>query len=191
MRLADTAATVARYNFATANDSGSYTGRNPKVWRLEASVDGENWMVVDEKATDQGPHANTTWYNGGTPYSFFVPVKAATVTGRETLGTVGVVADAALIVVDSVVASGLRADWTANGAIVGLQLISNGTLELVNVPANPPSEFIVPFPEGSTFSGSVKNWRVMMNGEEHTELMVSLVNGNICVRRKGLTVFIR
>ncbi len=188
MRLADAAAAVARYNIATANDSGSYSSRNPKAWMLEASVDGVNWAVVDEKAISQGPHANTTWYNSGTPYSFLSPTKTG--TGRETLGIVGVAVGAELVVPATLAASGVRADWTANGTVAALQLISNGTLELVNVPENPPSEFAVPFAAGN-LSGSVKNWRVTMNGEERTELMVFLRNGTLVVGRKGLTVFVR
>ena len=189
MRLPNAATPVASYNMATAGDSGKYYVRNPTVWSLEASADGVNWATIDEKALSAGPHANNTWYNGGTPYKTS-GVPSVPLTGTPSLGTVGVAAGAELVVPPTLAASGVRANWTTNGTVAALQLISKGKLELVNVPADPPSEFAVPFATGN-LSGSVKNWRVTMNGEEHTELMVFLRNGTLYVGRKGLTLYVR
>lgn len=40
------------YYFCTGKDTNEYPGRNPVSWRLSASVDGENWVILDEKSGD-------------------------------------------------------------------------------------------------------------------------------------------
>ena len=45
---------LSKYNWYTANDTVSYTGRQPKGWRLLVSNDGSTWAVIDfqENRTD-------------------------------------------------------------------------------------------------------------------------------------------
>ena len=61
MRLADSAAPVAAYNFYTAND---YVRRSPSDWTLEGSRDGVTWELLDERRW--APH---TTFTGASGYS--------------------------------------------------------------------------------------------------------------------------
>ena len=74
MRLAEDAATVAKYNLATGDDNHY---RHPSAWKLESSSDGVNWVTVDEQRIDdeqwvvdaqwfsKGNSALSAWYAGG------------------------------------------------------------------------------------------------------------------------------
>lgn len=67
-RLADnvTAPAVA-YQMTTANDNTP--GRNPSVWSLESSADGETWTVLDARTSGEFANPTTTYadFNDGTP----------------------------------------------------------------------------------------------------------------------------
>lgn len=75
MRLADDAPAVAAYNLATGNDTGSYPDRHIVSWSLEGSMDGQCWVVLDERTNDPGAvRANGVWYNAGRAYPVARPV---------------------------------------------------------------------------------------------------------------------
>jgi autotransporter-associated beta strand protein len=56
------------YNWATGNDTSTYTGRNPVRWTVQASNNGINWVTLDDKSgADQSvTFANSTFQTGWT-----------------------------------------------------------------------------------------------------------------------------
>lgn len=64
--------TIKGYQFTTANDTQSYSGRNPKSWKLEGSNNNIDWVVVDTK-TNCSVMEGKNYY----PYTFVLPEESA------------------------------------------------------------------------------------------------------------------
>ncbi len=192
MRLADDAAPVASYNFATGGDSASWWARNPTKWMLETSADGVNWLVVDERAVSQGPHANKAWYNGGSPYA----VNGGAVAAPESaaLGKVSVAAGAELNLSVAVPVKGLEVDAAGAGRISKLELAPGGVIDIVNAIADDfrtsDVNYRVPLAIGE-LSGSANDWRVRVNGEDINRLKLRKVGNALYIRPNVFMVIIR
>jgi hypothetical protein len=46
---------ISRWQWWTANDTASYPSRNPKSFKLQFSVDGMNYITVDEVTNYSAP----------------------------------------------------------------------------------------------------------------------------------------
>ena len=68
---------VSEYTIVTGADTYNYPKRNPVSWKLEASNDNQNWVVLDEKVETyqlqaKNQEAFTFWINAGSDtYKFF------------------------------------------------------------------------------------------------------------------------
>lgn len=62
---------VIGYTIITANDNASYTGRNPKNWKVQGSNDGSTWVTIDEVVGDK-----TMKDENFTPFEFMCPASA-------------------------------------------------------------------------------------------------------------------
>ena len=86
------------YNWATGNDTSTYTGRNPVRWTVQASNNGTNWVTLDDRSgADQSvTFANSTFQTGwtlsntGGPSGNTLPVSTSlTVAAAATLDLSG------------------------------------------------------------------------------------------------------
>ena len=67
---------VSGYTITTGNDSGDYSGRNPKSWTLYGSNDQKNWTIIDQVSNDvvlQDENATAYNYNcsSSAEYEYF------------------------------------------------------------------------------------------------------------------------
>lgn len=98
---------VTGYRFATGNDAD---GRDPVSWRLEGSIDGSNWFLVDERENETIPVARRAWSDGfptygtgegasaeGSPVVNQFSVTPTTIKEGESITVAWNVADAASI----------------------------------------------------------------------------------------------
>ena len=192
MRLVDDAAPVASYNIATGGDSANYTLRNPKMWMLERSADGVNWVTMDERSLSQGPHANKAWYNGGSPYT----VNGGIVDSPESaaLARVSVAAGAELNLTAAVPVKGLEVDASGVGSISKLELAPGGVIDIVNASsddfANSNVSYHVPLTIGE-LSGPTGSWRVRINGVDRNRLKLWKSGNALYIRPNVFMVIIR
>ena len=77
LRLADSAPSVAGYLLSSTIHGATHYHRNPTTWTLEASPDGEHWMIVDAPENVPVPHTAQTAYHGGVPW----PIQLAELGG--------------------------------------------------------------------------------------------------------------
>lgn len=62
---------IIGYTIITANDNATYTGRNPKNWKVQGSNDGNSWVTIDEVINDK-----TMQNENYTPFEFMCPASA-------------------------------------------------------------------------------------------------------------------
>lgn len=173
-RLADDAAPVVSYNLRTANSTA--TTRQFASWKLEGSVNGEDWILLDERSLGSGtPGTGSTWYNGGTPYDLSWPESAALAPA----------------------VAALRVDLSAaDETIAFLRPAENGTLQLTN-PAPGADMKIIPIPLAvgefsNGASAKLASWSVSVDGEPLENARVRIVDGSLVVRNGiGLTILVR
>lgn len=190
MRLADTAAPVTGYLLTSTIHAVNFWQRNPNTWKLEASADGVNWVTVDTRANVAAPHTATTAFNGGVPYSL-VPLASPASDEAGVLGTVDVAAEATLAVsTPQFKATGVKVDWTSAGTVTLLATQAGGVLEVVNAPEDLGSHFTLPLVVENA-SGSFKNWKVIVNGEERPGLAITVHNKRLRVDSSGTAVILR
>lgn len=77
-RASDIGTVVTGYTLYTGNDTKpDYTGRNPKAWKLEGSIDGANWTVINTITNDTqlptvGNKQGCTYtFDNTTPYWYY------------------------------------------------------------------------------------------------------------------------
>ena len=190
LRLPSDAAPVVAYSFTTGNDMTP--ARNPSTWVLEASDNGTDWALVDERI---GVGANPTEVKTeSSKYSISAIEDEPTVLPFAADATVMVAAGATFdssvpipnLIVDCEVGAGTLA--TFNPA-------EGGMLRLVNVGETALDGFVVPATVGefaANASTSLKSWKVMVDGVVSANYAVHIRNGKlVVVKMRGLSVMVR
>ena len=194
LHLADSANAVTGYNLYLGYYNWEGTERSPNRWTIEASCNGEDWFVVDNRLTSvPKPAGHNAWYNGGVPFALSAPVTSA--DGALPSASVLEVRDGGVVTATNnatVSISNLRIDCAAStGVIDGLAFAPSGTLYLTNASGYQFGSAL-PLALGN-MSGieNLRSWSVRCDGAAVEGVRFKVVNGVAVVESKGFRVFIR
>ncbi len=190
MRLADTAAPVCSYLFASAND---HEERDPSDWTLEASADGTSWATVDMRTgvTTSSTRKSYNAYNDGVPYT----VSSAPLNGAVlALGTTVKVDPGASLsfAAAPTPVSSLAVDGGGAGAIDTLTVAPNGALHLTGVPRAALSGYIVPLTIGQIAQReNLRSWTVYLDGVVQRNAKLLVQGSTLYIGQGGTIVIFR
>ena len=183
LHLRDDAAATCGYGFVTAADAGTFPGRNPNSWTLEASRDGTTWFMLDARRDVETPAANGVPYNGGVPYLFQGkgdrPAGELETEGR-LVPDVPVEAGATWLVGDAGVRiGGLTVDCLGGvGMIDRLNAAETGELRLVNGAGLPLYGMVLPVAIAKISNGGyLANWGVFVDGVPRRDVRLAEAGG--------------
>lgn len=163
-------------------------------WRVEASTDGRQWDLLDEKCLNEPIiagaarwyHSNNSTYNPSNPgWS----ISATPVVRSVSLGAVSVAAGAELAADVPLEVSHLVIDATSGGSVSNLTFAANGMLDVVNA-TEATEELPLRFSNGTDLS-LVKNWTLKVNGEVSTRKHIVVSGNRIWLRRPGFALIVR
>lgn len=183
----------------TSNDGVNWNDNHmcsfePRGWRVEASTDGRQWDLLDEKylnepiitGAQRWYHSDSTAYDPSNPgYPIQVSPAALTVS----LGAVFVTGNAELQADAPVEVSHLVVDAASGGFLSNVTFAANGTLDVVNATEG-TSELPLNFAEGTDL-GSVKNWTLKVNGEVTAKKSIGVRGNRLCLDELGLKIIVR
>ena len=191
MRLADTAAPVRSYLFATAND---HQERDPSDWTLEASADGTSWTTVDTRTGVSASSTRDSYsaYNDGVPYklSSYEPLNGAVLA----LGTTVKVDPGASLSFAAAPppVSSLAVDGGGAGSIDTLTIAPNGALHLTGVPRVALSGYSVPLTIGQISQReNLRSWTVYLDGVAQGNAKILVQGSTLYIGQGGTMVIFR
>lgn len=193
LHLAASADAVTGYNLYLGHYNWVGTERSPSSWTVEASCNGEDWFVVDDRRGVSHPSGHNAWYNGGVPFALSAPATSA--DGALPSASVLEVRDGGVVTATNnatVSISNLRIDCAASaGVIDGLAFAPSGTLYLKNASGYQFGSAL-PLALGN-MSGieNLRSWSVRCDGAAVEGVRFKVVNGVAVVESKGFRVFIR
>ena len=166
-------------------------------WRVEASTDGRQWDLLDEKYHDDATvapiHGAARWYhsddasfNPSNP-GWSIPEKPTART--VSLGAVSVTGNAELLADAPVEISHLVADAASGGFLSNVTFAANGTLDVVNA-TKETSELPLRFSEGTDLR-PVMNWVLRIDGIPSNKRKISVANGRLILARQGMIITFR
>lgn len=198
-RLADTAKPVYGYDLINA-----YGMNRPTSWTLEASTDGVNWTVADERANQVAKNAGWSGFASDDNYTscaFVLPLtyKVAGIANMPT--AVGVQVDQGGTLDFSNVTDGqgvnkLKIDATKGfGTLANAVLSETGTIEVVNVEGKITD---YSFPMTLTDVSGTENlekWSVVVDGvpmpRRTPAFKASATGGTLSFRSPGLFIMVK
>jgi hypothetical protein len=208
VRLPDDAPEAVRVDFMSAlgtnSTVASYNGRIATAFRLDGSVDGANWdLGIAQNNALVAPSNSGKWYsdpNGGTVYGKrpdkgFEITKATpdssfshsfTCIGASNGGVIDIVGNPYTV-------SGLVVDASASaGAISNVVFAAEGTVYIENVADMNADSISLPG-DYSHLDGveNLSNWEFLVDGESFINRMLTVENGKLCLRKRGLRVIFR
>lgn len=191
MRLADTAAPVRSYLFATAND---HQERDPSDWTLEASADGTSWTTVDTRTGVSASSTRDSYsaYNDGVPYklSSYEPLNGA-VLALGTTVKVDPGASLSFAAAPTPVSS-LAVDGGGAGSIDTLTVAPNGALHLTGVPRAALSGYSVPLTIGQIAQReNLRSWTVYLDGVAQRNAKILVQGSTLYIGQGGTIVIFR
>ena len=163
-------------------------------WRVEASTDGRQWDLLDEKYLNEPIiagaarwyHSNSTTYNPSNPG---YPIQASPAARTVSLGAVSV-ADGAELAADAPLeVSHLVIDATSGGSVSNVTFAASGILDVVNA-TEATEKLPLRFSDGTDLS-LVKNWTLKVNGEVSTRKHIVVSGNRIGLRRPGFALIVR
>ena len=196
MRLANGINPVKYYDVKSQQGfkSGAMYGREPKVWMLEGSVDGRNWVFIDERSGLTVSQGGACWYScdqadhdethRGFDISSVVPSSSVSIASLRVSGGGVVVADAPLAV------SNLVVDATSGGTLDGFAFAERGTLTVKNLPAGKGMTELPGTYLNCTGLDGVSRWTLSLDGEP-TRKRISASGGVLRIYSPGTTVIFR
>lgn len=191
LRLADDAAAVAGYLFASAND---HEERDYADWTLETSADGIDWTTVDTRTGVSAGSARKTYsaYNGGVPYKFsgYEPLNGAVLAPGTTV-KVDPGASLSFAAAPTPV-SALAVDGAGAGTIDTLTVAPNGALYLTGVPQAALSGYMVPLTIGQIAQReNLRSWTVFLDGVAQGNAKILVQGSALSIGQGGTIVIFR
>lgn len=190
MRLADTAAPVRSYLFASAND---HDERDPSDWTLEASADGTSWATVDTRTGVSASSTRKSYsaYNDGVPYTVSNAPLNGAVLALGTTVKVDPGASLSFAAAPTPVSS-LAVDGGGAGAIDTLTVAPNGALHLTGVPRAALSGYIVPLTIGQIAQReNLRSWTVYLDGVAQRNAKILVQGSTLYIGQGGTMVIFR
>lgn len=197
MRLADNVGIVRYYDVKSQQgyikSKEQMYEREPREWMLEGSVDGRNWVVLDEQSFTSAPiGTGALWYSCNKSshdaahmgYSIGEPL-----AHRTAIDSVFVAEGATLEADMTIDVDKIAIDTVGGGTLKNFAFAQYGTVEMAE---NPESGVFVPM----TFVGvdgieNIKNWNVSVRGVVSDRLRAHGRSGGIQISHNGLIVTIR
>jgi hypothetical protein len=210
VRLPDDAPEAVRLDFACGRNrdgdidhAGSYNGRNPTAFRLDASADGINWDIgIASSTAIEVPEIYPKWDSEPEKsISYATPRKdkGTVISDAEVrsgnayaFSSVGA-ANGATVTVDGepIEINGLRVDASqGSGNIENVILAENGTVEVVNLAAGKREVLISADLAGLSESG-IGNWKVNINGKPSNWKCTVTKDGKIRITPAGVYLIVR
>jgi hypothetical protein len=212
VRLPDDAPEAVRLDFACGRNrdgdidhAGSYNGRNPTAFRLDASADGINWdIAIAANTAIEVPEIYPKWDSEpdkkiayGVRKDKGTELSSTEVSGFEpanvySFSSIGA-ANGATVKVEGtpVEISGLRVDALAEaGNIENFNLAANGTLEVLNLDENTKNAVLPVNVAGLSESG-IGNWKVNINGKPSNWKCTVTKDGKIRITPAGVYLIVR
>ena len=208
VRLPDDAPEAVRVDFMSAMGTNStvasYNGRIATAFRLDGSADGVNWdLGIAQNDALVAPSNAGKWYsdpNGDTVYGKrpgkgFEITKAIpdssfshsfTCVGASNGGVIDIVGSPYTV-------SGLVVDASVSaGAISNVVFAAEGTVYIENVADMNADSISLPG-DYSHLDGveNLSNWEFLVDGESFINRMLTVENGKLCLRKRGLRVIFR
>jgi hypothetical protein len=190
MRLADTAAPVCSYLFASAND---HEERDPSDWTLEASADGTSWATVDTRTgvSTSSTRKSYSAYNDGVPYTVSNAPLNGAVLALGTTVKVDPGASLSFAAAPTPVSS-LAVDGGGAGAIDTLTVAPNGALHLTGVPRAALSGYMVPLTIGQIAQReNLRSWTVYLDGVVQRNAKLLVQGSTLYIGQGGTIVIFR
>ena len=208
VRLPDDAPEAVRVDFmsgvSTNSTMASYNGRIVTAFRLDGSVDGSNWdLGIAQDDALVAPASSGKWHsdpNGDTVYGKrpgkgFEITKATpdssfshsfTCIGASNGGVIDIVGNPYTV-------SGLVVDASASaGAISNVVFAAEGTVYIENVVDMNADSISLPG-DYSHLDGveNLSKWEFSVGGESFINRILTVENGKLCLRKRGLRVIFR
>ena len=209
VRLPDDAPEAVRVDFASALGTNatmaSYNGRIATAFRLDGSVDGANWdLGIAQDDALVAPASSGKWHSdpngnsggyGKRPGKGFEITKVTpdasyshsfTCVGASNGGVIDIVGNPYTV-------SGLVVDASASaGAISNVVFATEGTVYIENVVDMNADSVSLPG-DYSHLDGveNLSNWEFLVDGESFINRMLTVENGKLCLRKRGLRVIFR
>lgn len=210
VRLPDDAPEAVRLDFACGRNrdgdidhAGSYNGRNPTAYRLDASVDGLNWDIgIASDTAIEVPEIYPKWDSEpDKSISYATPRKdkGTVISDAEVksgnayaFSSVGA-ANGATVTVDGepIEINGLRVDASqGSGNIENVILAENGTVEIVNFDEG-RREISFPVNVAGLSESGVSAWKVNINGKPSNWKCTVTKDGKIRITPAGMYLIVR
>ena len=190
---------VASYDIAYwANHASA-----PIQWKMDASVNGLDWVKVNETSQKPSSSANNCWSrleNGsvvqftaaGQTHQGYPIALAPEGTPPQVLNnaTVAVGPKGKLLADGDIAISKLEVDASGAGVIDGFTFAESGTLNVVNLPKKP----VVTLPGSYVNVAGLEhlaNWTLTVDGQVKPSKRISVANGEVRVISDGLVITIR
>ena len=191
-RLAENAKMPVAYHLVSGNDAVGK--RNPNYWSLEASVDGVNWITVDEKAGATTPMANSAIFNGGAPYAITNYTGTAAAHFPNASDVIVSPGATLLLAPAGSTLSSLTIDCTGgSGTVNGFTPAAGGTLNLVNAASYREVRRMEALPitlENPGDMSALSTWAVTVNGEPVAD-KVRFSQGALTLKVRGMSIKIK
>lgn len=209
VRLPDDAPEAVRVDFASALGTNatmaSYNGRIATAFRLDGSVDGANWdLGIAQDDALVAPAGSGKWHSdpngssgvyGNRPGKGFEITKVTpdasyshsfTCVGASNGGVVDIVGSPYTV-------SGLVVDASMSaGAISNVVFAAEGTVYIENVADMDADSISLPG-DYSHLDGveNLSKWELSVEGESCVSRILTVENGKLCLRKRGLRVIFR
>ncbi len=166
-------------------------------WRVEASVDGRSWTLLDEQYLDEPSLSGTgrRWYavdatdadrskQPGYLFGNALPPSPAV-----SLGVVSVAGGARLVADAPVEIAALRIDATSAGSLSNVTFATDGTLDVTAFDGQTETLPLV-FSAGTDFA-PLKGWTLKVDGQETRKWVVHVAGGRLTLLRRGSLLIVR
>ena len=184
--------------------AGSYNGRNLISFRFEGSTDGLNWDILfDDKDRLEVAEEYPRWYSDLTSKSFgvrkgagfaFNEISPSEVFHSHAFTCVGASNGGVIdIVGNPYTVSGLVVDASASaGAISNVAFAAEGKVYVENVADMNADSISLPG-DYSHLDGveNLSKWELPVEGESCVSRILTVENGKLCLRKRGLRVIFR
>ena len=166
-------------------------------WRVEASVDGRSWDLLDEQYLDGPPLSGKgrRWYavdatdadRSEQPGYLFE--NALPPSPTVSLGVVSVAGGARLVADAPVEIAALRIDATSAGSLSNVTFATDGTLDVTAFDGQTET-LPLTFSVGTDFA-PLKGWTLKVDGRETRKWVLHVAGGRLALLRRGSLLIIR
>ena len=203
MHLASGQKPAVKFDFVQANDGNS---RFFDSFKLEGSVDGENWEIVTNMSCgtiDDIYKLRDKWWSNGVAYEVGsaashaggLPIRGTSLTAKNALAgvrAVSVASGATLRSMAPAKVAGIRVDVKGGGTLDNIGLDEDGQIDVTGVEGKLGATTIpLHFVNSPEDSSDMTSWTVSVNGNLRAGLTVKRTADGIQIVPKGMILILR